>query len=66
MPKLNLRKFSTIFRESLKLSLHNRFLKMLMIFLFLSYSRVKYKEILILIAHKSVKNHRNLIYKTDS
>jgi len=28
MFKLNLKKFSTIFRESLKLSLHNRFFKL--------------------------------------
>jgi len=62
--KLNLRKFFTIYRESLKLSLQNRFYKCSYDFLFLSYSQVKLNRDSDF--DNSIKTHRTVICKTDS
>jgi len=65
VPKINLRKFSTIYRESLIFSLQNRFFFKYSYDFWLLSRGLNKRIILTLIAHNSVKNCRIGIFKKE-
>jgi len=65
MSKLNLKKFFTIYCESLKLSLQNHFLQIFLRFFILIRKLSKLNRDSDFV-HNSIKNHRTVICKTDS